>query len=170
MAETYKILSTASFILALVFLAISVFLFFKFNIRKIVGDLSGRNAKKSINAMKKSVVSSENSATDVIYKREIKEVSRDFSTEKIAVQTSEPTARTGNVTTMLDEEVENSTTVLGADGNATTVLEPEFGGTTVLSEETVGTTILSPLELRDEEDKFIVEKEIVFIHASTCLI
>ena len=169
MAETYKLLSTGSYVLALVFLALAVFLFFKFNIRKIVGDLSGRNAKKSINAMKVKAVSNENASTDVIYKREIKEVSREFTTGKITQQVSEPTARTGNATTMLEEETENSTTVLGMEENATTVLSQEFEGTTVLSEDAVGTTVLSPLELRTDDEKFIVEKEITFIHGSTCL-
>ena len=182
MAETYKLLSTGSYVLALVFLALAVFLFFKFNIRKVIGDLSGRNAKKSINAMKVKAVSSENASTDVIYKREINEVSKEFTTGKITQQVSrqvttgqiaqpvsEPTARTGNATTVLEEELENSTTVLGVEENATTVLSQEFEGTTVLSEEMVGTTVLSPQELRSDAEKFIIEKEIVFIHGSTCL-
>lgn len=51
----------------------------------------------------------------------------------------------------------------------TTVLEPQVVGTTVLSEPTFGTTVLSQEEVHNDEDKFLVEKEILFIHGKTCL-
>lgn len=53
MAQIYTVISMASFVLAGVFLLISCFLWFKFNIYKIVGDLSGRTAKKGIEKMRK---------------------------------------------------------------------------------------------------------------------
>ena len=53
MAHIYTVISMVSFVLAGVFLLISCFLWFKFNIRKIIGDLSGRTAKKSIEKMRK---------------------------------------------------------------------------------------------------------------------
>lgn len=48
MAEILSIISTVSYILAALFLILAVFLWFKFKIPIIVGDLTGRNAKKSI--------------------------------------------------------------------------------------------------------------------------
>ena len=53
MAQIYTVISMVSFVLAGVFLLISCFLWFKFNIYKIVGDLSGRTAKKGIEKMRK---------------------------------------------------------------------------------------------------------------------
>lgn len=48
MAETLSTLSTVSFVIAVVFLIVSVYLFFLFRIPTIIGDLTGRNARKSI--------------------------------------------------------------------------------------------------------------------------
>ncbi|MEE0863259.1 MAG: hypothetical protein U0L79_09780 [Lachnospiraceae bacterium] len=170
MAETYKLLSTVSYVFAIVFLALAIFLFYKFNIRKIIGDLSGRNARKSINAMKGKVASNDSNSKDVIYKREIKEVSRDFTTERITQQISVATTKMGsNSTMMFQKGNDNATTALGADENATTVLGQEIAETAVLSDSDVGTTVLSSFELRPAEEKFIVEKEIIFMHGNSCL-
>lgn len=175
MAETFKLISTISYVIAILFLCLSVVLFIKFNIKKIVGDLSGRNARKSISAMKKSTVSKENKAADIIYKREIKDISGGFVTEKITQKISRNIEATevlpeggDNSTTVLGED-DNATTVLGTDGNVTIILEPQIYGTTVLSESAFGTTVLSQEELHNDEDKFVVEKEFLFIHGKTCL-
>ena len=52
MAETLQTLSIISFVVAGVFLVISVFLWLLFKIPTIIGDLSGRTAKKSIAKMR----------------------------------------------------------------------------------------------------------------------
>lgn len=52
MAEIFNIVSIVSYILAIVFLIISVFLWIKFKILGVIGDLSGRTAKKSITKMR----------------------------------------------------------------------------------------------------------------------
>ncbi len=54
MAQIYQMISYAGFILTAVFLVVSLVLWLKFGIRKIIGDLSGRAAKKSIDRMRKS--------------------------------------------------------------------------------------------------------------------
>ena len=54
MAETLSLISVISFVLAAVFLIVAVILWFVFNIPLVVGDLSGRNAKKSIENMRRN--------------------------------------------------------------------------------------------------------------------
>lgn len=54
MAEILEIVSNVSYILAIIFFIISVFLWFHFKIREVIGDLSGRTAKKSITKMRKT--------------------------------------------------------------------------------------------------------------------
>ena len=48
MAETLSMLSIISFIVAGVALAVAIFLWIFFKIPRVVGDLSGRNARKSV--------------------------------------------------------------------------------------------------------------------------
>lgn len=52
MAETLSTLSTISFAVAGVCLAIAIFLWFYFKIPTVIGDLSGRTARKSIAKMR----------------------------------------------------------------------------------------------------------------------
>lgn len=52
MAEALSAVSTASYILAVVFSIISVFLWIRFRILDVIGDLSGRTAKKSITRLR----------------------------------------------------------------------------------------------------------------------
>ena len=48
MAETLSLISIVSFIAAAVCLVVTVILFFWFQIPSVIGDLSGRTARKSI--------------------------------------------------------------------------------------------------------------------------
>ena len=48
MAETLSMVSMVSFVAAGVCLALTVILWFAFRIPNVIGDLSGRNARKSI--------------------------------------------------------------------------------------------------------------------------
>ena len=52
MAQTYHFISVFGFAMAINFSALSVFLWCRFGILKITGDLSGRNARKSIAEMR----------------------------------------------------------------------------------------------------------------------
>lgn len=52
MAETLSTLSIISFVLAGVFLVLAVFFWFFFNIPAVIGDLTGRTARKSIARMR----------------------------------------------------------------------------------------------------------------------
>jgi len=52
MAQTLSTISTVSFILAAVCFVLAVYLFIRFRIPEVVGDLSGKTARKSIEAMR----------------------------------------------------------------------------------------------------------------------
>lgn len=54
MAETLSILSVVFFVLAGVFFALAVFLWFFFKIPGVIGDLNGRTARKSIAKMREN--------------------------------------------------------------------------------------------------------------------
>lgn len=54
-ADTYTLISLITYILSGVFLLITGVLFYTLNIRKIVGDLSGRNARRFMEERKKEV-------------------------------------------------------------------------------------------------------------------
>lgn len=48
MAETLMIISTVSFVLSAICLVLAIFFWIQFKIPTVIGDLSGRNAKKTI--------------------------------------------------------------------------------------------------------------------------
>lgn len=54
MADILHTLSIVSYILAVLFLALAIMLWFIFKIPNVIGDLSGRNAKKSIARMRQN--------------------------------------------------------------------------------------------------------------------
>lgn len=54
MADTLYMISNISFILMIIFLALSIFFVIKFNIIEIIGDLSGITAKKSIKRIREN--------------------------------------------------------------------------------------------------------------------
>jgi hypothetical protein len=53
MAEIYDIVSVVAFVLAAIMIAAAIILWFKFDIYRIAGDLSGRTAKKTIADMRR---------------------------------------------------------------------------------------------------------------------
>lgn len=52
MAEILSMISIIAFVLAAIFLILAVFLWFYFRIPRVIGDLSGRTARKSIERMR----------------------------------------------------------------------------------------------------------------------
>jgi Sec-independent protein translocase protein TatA len=54
MAEILHTLSIVSFVLAVIFIVIAIVIWFAFKISNVIGDLSGRNAKKSIERMRQN--------------------------------------------------------------------------------------------------------------------
>lgn len=145
MASAFKIVSIVLFILAAVCLAFGIFAFITFKIPTIIGDLTGRNAKKSIEQMRESnekggnksyrphpVASDRGTLTEPIKsnKKESKKLSKNA---KIPVQQNASPNTPGSGPTNVFEDT-NATVKLDYDANGTEILN---GGTEVLSEETM---------------------------------
>ena len=112
MAEVLSLISTISFIAAAVFLVITIILWFTFKVPKLAGDLSGRNARKSIDlmrshaALQNKAAVNRNVQTDKVFEKKVV-VGED---EERETETLELESKTGeNVT------VEQETGLLSED-------------------------------------------------------
>lgn len=167
MAQTYNIISIVAFSLAGVGLIVSVILWFKFGIWGIIGDLSGRTAKKSIEQMR-----AENEKSGIkSYRPSPIALDRGGLTEAVELIKSSNTA-----TEKLDPE-ENVTELLAdgtevlVDGTEVLVNETEVLEETGLLNET---TLLSEAEdmdgatelLTEEFESFQMIQDIILIHTN----
>ena len=139
--EFLQYISIGSYIAAAVLLAAAVVLFFVLNIPAVIGDLTGRTARKAIEDIRNRN-ETQTEKKDVHNKKDNKRQNSaySFKTQKISTMqlASENQAAGNGETVVLDEG--GATTVLNEAG-ATTVLN-EAGATTVLNE--VGaTTVLN---------------------------
>lgn len=140
MTQVYNIISIVAFSLAGVFFFVSVFLWFKFNVWEIIGDLSGRNAKKSIKQMRqeneKSGVNLYRPSGSYGARGESGEISvRQNSTQTNTDEIKTGGMKTGGISTaglktaraIDSDEGSNATTLLSDsvvdDENATTILD-----------------------------------------------
>ena len=146
--ELLQNLSLASYVLAGVFFMVSVILFFRLDILKLIGDFTGANERKAIESMR---LQNEN-AGEKSYKSMRSSTARGRLTDKISPSgrlihnTSEimPSATTEKFSTLELMTSANETTVLNAEMNETTVLSSGMNETTVLSPGMSETTVLSP--------------------------
>lgn len=158
--ELLQNLSLASYILAGIFLLISVVLFFRLDVIKLIGDFTGVNERKAIESMRQQnedgvakgykpskTSSSRGNVTDKIspsgrLQHNTSKLNSVSQTEKFSTKELTPS---GNETTVLTAGA-NETTVLSAGINETTVLSPSMNETTVLSQGMLNigeTTVLS---------------------------
>lgn len=149
MASIFKIASIVLFSLAAVCLVFAVFSFITFKIPNVIGDLTGRNARKSIEKMrdanekggKKSYrphpVASERGTLTEPIKQSKKESKKLSKTAKAVTQRKEPQTFDGSGATDVLED-KNATAKLDYDADGTEILSP---GTQVLSEETMQTAL-----------------------------
>ncbi len=135
MAKTYGIISIVMFCLAGVCLAFGIFCFFRFNIPKIIGDLSGRTARKSIEHMRAENEKSGNKS----YRPHPVAQSRGTVTEPIKqsgkFKTAQKQPASSNFAPSLSNIGSGATDVLD-DPNATQPLSFGYGATEVLEEKT----------------------------------
>lgn len=134
--EVYRYISTGTMIAAIVFFIISLILFFAFRIPKVIGELSGRTARKAIQSLKQ--------------KTEQSMMEAEINTQKISTEVLQDNARASF------EEVSNETTVLSA---------ADSGQTTQLEKSEVMESSLQQ-ELCVDISNFVIEKEIMFIHSN----
>lgn len=149
MAETLSTLSIISFALAVVFLVLAVFFWFFFNIPAVIGDLTGRTARKSIARMR---------------------AENEKSGKKVHKESKTNMAR-GKVTGAM---AKNQETGLLVENHAKAVNAEETG---LLSEEATGLlndeNITAPLnmveqkqEKRGNAKKLIMLEEVILIHTN----
>ncbi len=119
MAETLSLISIVSFIAAAVCLVVTVILFFWFQIPSVIGDLSGRTARKSILQNRKN--NEKNGGADV-YRRKVPRYSKSMKREE-----GEKTEllKENEITLPLDEQETGTrpldvyeTVLLGAQGES----------------------------------------------------
>lgn len=191
MSQVYNIISIVAYSLAGVFFLVSVFLWFKFNIWDIIGDLSGRNAKKSIKQMRQE---NENASVN-LYRhsgtygstgnsgeigirqnstRSVTEEMQETGDEKTAILNENALMDGDDATTILDD---GATELL--DGGATELLDDgatellDDGATELLDDNATelldeGTTVLTdtPGDLQKSVamSKWTILQSIVLIH------
>jgi hypothetical protein len=159
MANTLQSISMISYVLAVIFLGTAILLFFKFHIIDVIGDLTGRTAKKSIERMR---AENEKSGKKTYIPSPVN-MKRGKITEAIQnVNTG------GSGTLKLNQSPEQVGTKLVAE-NEVNVASLMTEGTTVLDE---GTTLLKEgeetMSLDIESPTVTLKKldEIILIHTN----
>lgn len=145
--ELLQTLSLVSFIIAGVIFLIGVALFFLLDVPKLYGDVSGRTAKKAIEAIRQQNESSGNKA----YKPSAVNAERGKITDKITQSGRLQSQTAGLPVSVGTEKIStsglhpqsNETTVLSKPAGETTVLNQPIGETTVLNQPAGETTVLN---------------------------
>ena len=174
--ELLQNLSLASYILAGIFLFISLILFFRLDIINVIGDFTGANERKAIENMR---LQNEN-ASENGYKSMRSSSTRGRLTDKISPSgrlihntggfSSSPGTEKFSTVELMPST--NETTVLAGNSNETTVLSSGVNETTVLSQGMNETTVLSPgmnetTVLSQSMGKFGVTTELTQNNAAT---
>lgn len=169
--QIIKIYHTAFIIflvLTIIFLGISVLLFFRFNIRNIYDLRTGRGAQKTIQKMEEINAQTGKLRQDITPPTPSTLSGRD----RISAPTIEPIRNSGTTeTALLNESGMEETALLNEPGIEETALlnelgEQETGGTVLLSEQTKD--IPQP-ESKEIPGVFKIEKEIMWIHTEEML-
>lgn len=178
--ELLQTLSLVSCILAGLFFVVAIALFFLLDVRKLIGDISGANARKAIENIRQQ----NESSGDKAYKPSPVNMARGKLTDKIS-QSGRLQPRLSGMggspgtqkfaTTDLIPPVEE-TSLLSGGGNETTVLTSELTNeTTILSvevEPTSETTLLSQNDMQDigqaieSQGGFSIDVEMGFMGSS----
>ncbi len=191
LSDIYMIVCYTGIALCILFLIITLVLFFKDNIIEVIGDLSGSNARKGIENIRNQNRSSGNKA----HKPSHINLERGRLTDKITksgalipagesvgVSVGTEKFQTGKLltdeTTILDlqetevliaeegQPADETTVLVGNDFGATTVLEASANETTVLSYSSEETTVLNMTGFETFRTGVVVEDEIIFVHSN----
>ncbi len=191
MPDIYMIVCYAGIALCVLFLIITLILFFKDNIIGIIGDLSGSNARKGIENIRNQNRTSGNKAhkpshvnlergklTDKITKSGAlipvgESVGVSVGTEKfhtgklVSDETTILGLQETEVLNIAEEYSADETTVLiGNDSGETAVLAAGIDATTVLSGGSEETTVLNMMSSEIIGTDIVVEEEIIFVHSN----
>lgn len=166
--ELLQTLSLVAYIAAGVLFLVAVALFFLLDVPKLYGDVSGRTAKKAIEAIRQQNESTGNKA----YKPSTVNAERGKLTDKIT-QSGRLQSQTAGLPVSVGTE-KFATSTLAPQSNETTVLEGTTNETTVLTgtlpSEGGETTLLVNEEFHAEpvstDGKFTVDVEMSFTGSS----
>lgn len=168
LSSIFKYSTIVLFALAGVCLAFAVFAFVFFKIPNVIGDLTGRNAKKSIEKMRKDNESGGNKSyrphpvaldrgklTEPIKEKGSKKLKNKKNSTPLSktAPVKRPSAHAGPATEVLPDS--NATEVLNYDETGTEVLEE---GTQVLSAEQIQTA------LNQKAVSFNIIQNIIYVH------
>lgn len=163
--ETYRLIFTISLISSIVLLVITVILFFALRILRVIGDLSGSNARKAIQTIRE-----QNQQTGTkAYKSSPVNLQRGRLTNKISVSgrleelhgaTNGLGMPTEKIPTAPDiPSYSNETTVLPIHGNETTVLYGQMSNEAAL-----------PPQGNTSAGQFAIIYEITFRHTNEMIV
>lgn len=168
MIEVYHAAYLVCLVLGLIFLALTVFLFFKFNIRRIIDMKTGRSEKRTIERMEQI-----NAMTGKLRQDMVPRTSSELApADRITYPITSPNLQVDNqdYTAPLNQSDNSPETTLLSAGQETSVLSQD-AETTLLSHE-AETTVLSEHSQVPEKKlpgMFKVEKEILWTHAQEVL-
>lgn len=184
MSTVYTIMGYGGLVLALLSVVMAAVLFVKWNIPKIIGDITGHSQKKAIerirkegyevSASKKAAIKNANETGRITIRRTDTEEIRRQKKESAATKEEElltveqkPVSGREEVTTVLEiAEPEQTTTVLNMTEpeEVTTVLntQEQEEATTVLNQE----VIILPPEIRTEEGTIQQVLELIVTHTN----
>lgn len=149
--ETYRIIFAVFLVLSILMLITSVLLFIKFDIIKLFGDLTGRNAKKEIESIMKKETKGNAKVFSTGQINRMSGISGDFTQNRRKVQHTE-------------EVVANPTEEMPKQSRE--VSHSYVQETSVLNQDYASTTVLSAKELPKPQYHFFVETDIMLIHTS----
>lgn len=174
--EMYRALCLGSTIACGVMTVVSAILFFALRIPKVIGDLTGRTARKAIEDIRRQ----NEQSGDKTYRSSAVNQKRGKLTDKISpsgriiARGSSPFG-TGTITEKISVqpshmESSDNTTIL-EQGEYTTVLSPENGATVSNTENAAGFGLCSETTILQQEEEqnrlaFLIEYEITFAHTN----
>ena len=182
-ANVLMYVAIGSFVLAAICIVLAVVLFFRLDIRGVVGDLTGKTVAREVQTMRNETKQSEYShermkiphgmttSTNLSKskmldkRRAAKEANKAID---LGVATNTYAMQDENITTVLTAD-DSATTLLSSDNDATTLLTPDSDATTLLqrgealTEGCDETTLLTGTEER-KKVSFTISDSVVLVH------
>ena len=162
MADTLSLISLVSFIIAGVCLGLAVIFWFVFRIQKVIGDLSGRTARKSIARMR---TKNEADGSKVVRRRDA-----NAGQGKSAPAVSSPAQVQLRETEPLPEDITEDIETGVLNGNAG--VEDDEEDATVLLDGSDDTMLLSDMAVptgKQADKKLMMLEEIALIHTDEAI-
>lgn len=153
-ANVLMYVAIGSFVLAAICIVLAVVLFFRLDIRGVVGDLTGKTVAREVQTMRNETKQSESSHERMKIPHGMT-TSTNLSKSKMldkrrAAKEANKAIDLGVATNTYAMQDENITTVLTSDDSATTLLSSDNDATTLLASDSDATTLLQREEASTE--------------------